>query len=141
MAQKQQKQPSPLAWDVDESRPIPCISKVPQVTLAFWIIKILATTVGETGGLGSLRDARAVPILLPYLQPSKAANRGWIIWMAANALGTIGTEAVIAPLAAVIANDPDWFARLGAAEGLRQLHHPRAAVALQKALGRVKLSE
>ncbi|PZV06823.1 MAG: hypothetical protein DCF22_23070 [Leptolyngbya sp.] len=26
------------------------ISKVPQVTVAFWIIKILATTVGETGG-------------------------------------------------------------------------------------------
>src|SRR5262245_43626106 len=26
------------------------VSKVPQVTLAFWIIKILATTVGETGG-------------------------------------------------------------------------------------------
>jgi len=26
------------------------VSKVPQVTLAFWIIKILATTLGETGG-------------------------------------------------------------------------------------------
>src|SRR5204863_5604069 len=26
------------------------ISKVPQVTLIFWIIKILATTLGETGG-------------------------------------------------------------------------------------------
>jgi uncharacterized membrane-anchored protein len=26
------------------------ISKVPQVTLMFWIVKILATTVGETGG-------------------------------------------------------------------------------------------
>jgi len=25
-------------------------SKVPQITLAFWIIKILATTLGETGG-------------------------------------------------------------------------------------------
>src|SRR5215813_3106429 len=25
-------------------------SKVPQVTLAFWIVKILATTLGETGG-------------------------------------------------------------------------------------------
>ena len=25
-------------------------SKVPHVTLAFWIIKILATTLGETGG-------------------------------------------------------------------------------------------
>ena len=26
------------------------LSKVPEVTLAFWIIKILATTLGETGG-------------------------------------------------------------------------------------------
>ena len=25
-------------------------TKVPQVTLLFWIIKILATTLGETGG-------------------------------------------------------------------------------------------
>lgn len=25
-------------------------SKVPEVTLAFWIIKIAATTLGETGG-------------------------------------------------------------------------------------------
>src|SRR5881394_42762 len=26
------------------------VSKVPEVTIAFWIIKILATTLGETGG-------------------------------------------------------------------------------------------
>jgi uncharacterized membrane-anchored protein len=26
------------------------IAKVPQVTLAFWLIKIVATTLGETGG-------------------------------------------------------------------------------------------
>src|SRR5206468_11965660 len=26
------------------------VSKVPQVTLAFWIVKIVATTLGETGG-------------------------------------------------------------------------------------------
>ena len=26
------------------------MSKVPQVTLVFWIIKIAATTLGETGG-------------------------------------------------------------------------------------------
>src|SRR5437868_11626707 len=26
------------------------LSKVPQVTLAFWVVKILATTLGETGG-------------------------------------------------------------------------------------------
>ena len=28
----------------------PCVSKVPELTLGFWIIKILATTLGETGG-------------------------------------------------------------------------------------------
>ena len=26
------------------------VAKVPQVTLLFWIVKILATTLGETGG-------------------------------------------------------------------------------------------
>jgi len=28
------------------------LSKVPEVTLIFWIIKIAATTLGETGGCG-----------------------------------------------------------------------------------------
>jgi len=37
-------------------------SKVPQVTLMFWIIKILATTVGETGG-----DALSMTLQLGYL--------------------------------------------------------------------------
>ncbi len=37
-------------------------SKVPQVTLAFWIIKILATTLGETGG-----DALSMTLKLGYL--------------------------------------------------------------------------
>jgi uncharacterized membrane-anchored protein len=27
------------------------VSKVPQVTLGFWIVKVLATTLGETGGV------------------------------------------------------------------------------------------
>jgi uncharacterized membrane-anchored protein len=38
------------------------LSKVPQVTLAFWIIKILATTLGETGG-----DAVSMQLNLGYL--------------------------------------------------------------------------
>src|SRR3954466_6418306 len=33
-----------------EHRTSEIIAKVPQVTLGFWIIKILATTLGETGG-------------------------------------------------------------------------------------------
>jgi uncharacterized membrane-anchored protein len=37
------------------------LSKVPQVTLAFWIIKILATTLGETGG-----DAFSMQLGLGY---------------------------------------------------------------------------
>ena len=38
------------------------ISKVPQVTLVFWIMKILATTLGETGG-----DAVSMSMNLGYL--------------------------------------------------------------------------
>ena len=37
-------------------------SKVPEVTLGFWIIKILATTLGETGG-----DAVSMSMNLGYL--------------------------------------------------------------------------
>ena len=37
-------------------------SKVPEVTLVFWIIKILATTLGETGG-----DAVSMSMNLGYL--------------------------------------------------------------------------
>jgi uncharacterized membrane-anchored protein len=37
------------------------LSKVPQVTLAFWLIKICATTVGETGG-----DALSMTLNLGY---------------------------------------------------------------------------
>lgn len=38
------------------------ISKVPEVILVFWIIKILATTLGETGG-----DAVSMSMNLGYL--------------------------------------------------------------------------
>src|SRR6476469_9347675 len=33
-----------------DTRTSELVAKVPQVTLVFWIIKILATTLGETGG-------------------------------------------------------------------------------------------
>src|SRR6186997_2034222 len=33
-----------------DERNLELVAKVPQVTLLFWIIKILATTLGETGG-------------------------------------------------------------------------------------------
>src|SRR5437016_3397110 len=39
------------------------LSKVPQVTFAFWIVKILATTLGETGG-----DALSMTLKLGYAE-------------------------------------------------------------------------
>ena len=44
--------------DVDDSDEL---SKVPQVTLAFWVVKIFATTLGETGG-----DALSMQLNLGY---------------------------------------------------------------------------
>ena len=45
-------------------------SKVPEVTLGFWLIKILATTVGETGG-----DA----ITMTWLKADVMVNNGYLI--------------------------------------------------------------
>jgi uncharacterized membrane-anchored protein len=41
------------------------LSKVPQVTLMFWVVKVLATTVGETGG-----DALSMTLKLGYAAAS-----------------------------------------------------------------------
>ncbi|HEX6575110.1 MAG TPA: hypothetical protein VF042_09050 [Gemmatimonadaceae bacterium] len=45
----------------DETRMKDALSKVPPVTLAFWVVKILATTLGETGG-----DALSMTLNLGY---------------------------------------------------------------------------
>ena len=47
----------------DTSRPYEIgSSKIPEVTLTFWVIKILATTLGETGG-----DAVSMSLNLGYV--------------------------------------------------------------------------
>ena len=47
------------------------VAKVPQVTFVFWIIKILATTLGETGGdavtMSWLGETTAEPTVNGYL--------------------------------------------------------------------------
>jgi uncharacterized membrane-anchored protein len=45
-------------------------SKVPEVTLSFWIIKILATTLGETGG-----DS----VTMTWLKADLMVNAGYLI--------------------------------------------------------------
>ena len=78
------------------------LSKVPEITLVFWIVKICATTVGETGG-----DAMSMSLKLGYatstliflaffavaLTAQLAAKRyhAWIYWLVVAATTTVGT--------------------------------------------------
>ncbi len=54
-------------------------SKVPQVTLAFWCVKILATTVGETGG-----DSLSMTLNLGYAVSSLILVGFFLVAMAAQ---------------------------------------------------------
>jgi uncharacterized membrane-anchored protein len=78
------------------------ISKIPQVTLGFWIIKIAATTLGETGG-----DALSMSLDLGYLvstgiflvfflatataQVSATRYHRFLYWAVIVATTTVGT--------------------------------------------------
>jgi uncharacterized membrane-anchored protein len=77
-------------------------AKVPQVTLLFWIIKIAATTLGETGGdavtmsmdLGYLVGSgifAAIFILAVAFQIRARAFHPWLYWFTITATTTLGT--------------------------------------------------
>ncbi|HVN98563.1 MAG TPA: hypothetical protein VMT49_00860 [Steroidobacteraceae bacterium] len=76
--------------------------KVPVVTLGFWIVKILATTLGETGGdtvtmtmnLGYLAGSAifvGVLVLLFVLQLRARRFHAWLYWATIVASTTAGT--------------------------------------------------
>src|SRR6201996_3881767 len=78
------------------------LSKVPEVTLTFWIIKIFATTLGETGGdavtmsmglgyaVGSLIFLAIFSVAVVFQMRAKAfhASVYWITIVATTTLGT-----------------------------------------------------
>lgn len=78
------------------------LNKVPLVTLAFWVIKILATTVGETGadylnfnlgfGLG-ITSVLAAIVLSAFLWLQLRQDRyvPWIYWATVVFLSIVGT--------------------------------------------------
>lgn len=77
-------------------------SKVPPVTIGFWIIKILATTLGETAGdtlsmtlnLGYFASSAiflAALILLATWQIASTRYRPWLYWATIIASTTAGT--------------------------------------------------
>ena len=95
-------------------------SKVPEVTLGFWFIKILATTLGETGGDAvsmSLDLGYAVSSLifiLIFIVAVLAQIRArafhpplyWFVIIATTTIGTIGTVMIGATAAAITPSPP-----------------------------------
>lgn len=86
-----------------ESRPSAMLNKVPEVTLAFWLIKIMSTTVGETGadylavhvGLGTaVTDGIMAAFLLAALALQLRARRyvPWIYWLTVVLVSVVGTQ-------------------------------------------------
>ena len=86
---------------VDPS-PAALLNKVPAVTLFFWIIKVMATTVGETGAdflifnvkLGLTTTSYLMgAILLVALAAQVAARRyiPWLYWVAVVLISIVGT--------------------------------------------------
>lgn len=86
----------------DPAVPTPSVSKVPEITLLFWVMKIIATTLGETGG-----DALSMSANLGYLvstgifavifavfvagQMRAARFHPWLYWATIIATTTVGT--------------------------------------------------
>ncbi len=81
----------------------PMLNKVPEVTAIFWIIKILSTTVGETGadylavhvGLGATTTAAVMAYLLAValvLQLRARSYVPWIYWLTVVLISVVGTQ-------------------------------------------------
>jgi len=79
------------------------LNKVPEITLWFWIVKVMSTTVGETGadylavhvGLGPLVTAAVMTALLTatmILQLRARRYVPWIYWLAVVLVSVVGTQ-------------------------------------------------
>jgi len=79
------------------------LNKVPDITAIFWIIKILSTTVGETGadylavhvGLGATWTAAVMTYLLAvalFLQLRARSYVPWIYWLTVVLVSVVGTQ-------------------------------------------------
>jgi uncharacterized membrane-anchored protein len=79
------------------------LNRVPEITVAFWIIKILSTTVGETGadylavsaGLGTtITDGLMAGILGIVLMAQLRLQRyvPWVYWLTVVLISVVGTQ-------------------------------------------------
>lgn len=81
----------------------PMLNKVPEVVLAFWVVKIMSTTVGETGadylavhvGLGTAVTGGIMACLLAaslLLQLRARQYVPWIYWLTVVLVSVVGTQ-------------------------------------------------
>lgn len=88
--------------DVRMPSPELALSKVPEITVGFWLIKIVATTLGETGGdavsmsmgLGYLLSTgifMTAFVLAATIQIRSKSFRPWPYWVTIIASTTVGT--------------------------------------------------
>ena len=82
--------------------------------------------------LGLLAPPGAVELLARTIADAAPPNDGWTKRLAAHALGKINTDAALDVLERQL-RDADWFARLGAAEALREMGGDRARRLLERA--------
>jgi uncharacterized membrane-anchored protein len=79
------------------------LNKVPEVTLSFWIIKIMSTTVGETGadylavnaGLGKSVTSTTMAVLLAialFMQLRARQYVPWMYWLTVVLVSVVGTQ-------------------------------------------------
>lgn len=79
------------------------LNKVPEVALSFWVIKIMSTTVGETGadflavnaGLGQGVTRAAMGVLLAFAVITQLRTRRytpWIYWLTVVLVSVVGTQ-------------------------------------------------
>ena len=79
------------------------LNKVPEVTLSFWIIKIMSTTVGETGadflavnagwGQGVTRTVMAVLLAAALFRQLRTRRyTPWIYWLTVVLVSVVGTQ-------------------------------------------------
>lgn len=80
-------------------------NKVPAITVTFWTIKVLSTTVGETGadylavhvGLGAALTTALMSVLLAgalLVQVGRSSYVPWIYWLTVVLLSVVGTQII-----------------------------------------------
>lgn len=83
--------------------PIDWLNKVPEVTLSFWLIKIMSTTVGETGadflavnagwGQGVTRTVMAALLAAAlFAQLCTRRYTPWVYWLTVVLVSVVGTQ-------------------------------------------------